>query len=367
MIMIALTDPTFRHRIPRFLRLSFLSSCILCLPLLTTLSWSPLQTVFTSLWHQTRRRYKANATALQGLKLRNEPIYSEEAWSDKDETNRPGMLNVEDLRIGQELIGIVTGVAEFGCFVDVGANKEGLVHISRISRSYIADVTSVVKPGQRVQVWVSELVKGRLLLTMIAPGSTADGEGQDFSAFLGATTDQWFDGEVKGLSSFGATVSVTPPNGGEPVLGVIHVSQFKDGFVEHPADCVREGQNVKVRVLDIDRSRTMLKLSMRKISVAGKIIAEKQDVSALVEISPTQWFDGRVDHAAPFGIFVEVDPTNSGKPVQGLVHVSEIKDGFVIDPVAEVQEGQKIKVRILSADAKSGRVALSLKKLPEPY
>eukprot|EP00435_Cladocopium_sp_Y103_P050979 s2643_g15.t1 len=77
--------------------------------------------------------------------------------------------------------------------------------------------------------------------------------------------------------------------------------------------------------------------------VSSKFLSEPQlrtlqDVSSLLEVSPSEWFTGRVDHAAPFGVFVEMDVPDEDGKVVGLVHISEMREGRVGDPAAEVEE-----------------------------
>lgn len=272
----------------------------------------------------------------------------------------PSELKVQDLKEGQELTGIVVRVVEeLGAFVDVGADKQGLVHLSQVSRKFIPKLAEVVRPGQTVKVWVRAVsLQGRLDLTML----DAAEPDEDVELFREVPPDAWLDGRIQGIHNGGAFVSVTGPNGEGPAEGFIHISQIQDGFLEHPADVLQPGQNVKVRVVESEGRG--LRLSMRKFSARARLHAESQDVSSLLNVSPSEWFTARVDHAAPFGVFVEMDlPEDSGQVV-GLVHISEMREGRVGDPAAEVEEGQELKVRIISVDSSTGRIGMSMKPVP---
>ncbi len=85
---------------------------------------------------------------------------------------KKGVLKLEDLEMGMELLGSVLNVVDFGAFVDIGMHDSGLVHISQLSNQYVRDPHDVVSVGQIVKVWVLELDKARrrVALTMIAPG-----------------------------------------------------------------------------------------------------------------------------------------------------------------------------------------------------
>lgn len=87
---------------------------------------------------------------------------------------KKGVLKLEDLQIGMELLGSVLNVVDFGAFVDIGLHDSGMVHISQLSRKFVGDPHDVVSVGQIVKVWVIEIDKNRrrVALTMIPPGSS---------------------------------------------------------------------------------------------------------------------------------------------------------------------------------------------------
>ena len=85
---------------------------------------------------------------------------------------KKGVLKLEDLEVGMELMGAVLNVVDFGVFVDIGLHDSGLVHISQLSRRFVRDPHDLLNVGQVVKVWVLELDKTRrrVALTMIPPG-----------------------------------------------------------------------------------------------------------------------------------------------------------------------------------------------------
>ncbi len=84
-----------------------------------------------------------------------------------------GVLKLEDLQTGMELMGCVLNVVDFGAFVDIGLHDSGLVHVSQLANRYVQDPHDVVSVGDIVKVWVMEIDKTRrrVSLTMIAPGT----------------------------------------------------------------------------------------------------------------------------------------------------------------------------------------------------
>lgn len=97
---------------------------------------------------------------------------------------RTRQLDFEELQLGQELLGVVQNVVEFGCFVDVGIKESGLVHISQISARYVRSPYESVSVGDIVTVWVIALdkEKSRLSLTMINPNRQSDHQGSGRSS-----------------------------------------------------------------------------------------------------------------------------------------------------------------------------------------
>lgn len=92
---------------------------------------------------------------------------------------RSDVLSVKDLRVGQKLEGVVRNVVDFGAFVDIGIKEDGLVHVSRMSKKFIKDPSSVVAVGQIVTVWVYQIDQsrgGKVGLSMIElpPQAKAD-------------------------------------------------------------------------------------------------------------------------------------------------------------------------------------------------
>jgi uncharacterized protein len=93
---------------------------------------------------------------------------------------KKGVLKLEDLAVGMELMGSVLNVVDFGAFVDIGLHDSGMVHISQLSSRYVRDPHDVVTVGQIVKVWVLEIDKARrrVALTMIAPGTARPQSGR---------------------------------------------------------------------------------------------------------------------------------------------------------------------------------------------
>merc|ERR1712032_380051 len=221
-----------------------------------------------------------------------------------------------------------------------------------------------VEVGQEVDVWVSEIRDdGKLGLTMVEGKIGGGGRRPaDLTAFEAVDPDEWLSGTVDNVLDFGAFVTVTLPDGSASASGLVHISQIKDSFVEDVYAEVEVGQEVQVRIVNVDMERGKMSLSM-KSGFGGAPVAARPpaDLSAFEGIPSDQWLTGKVARTAPFGAFVTVTAPDSDAMADGLVHITAIKDGFVEDVNDEVSEGEEVQVRILSVDVFGGKMSLTMK------
>lgn len=272
-------------------------------------------------------------------------------------------IPVQELETGQELIGVVQGVRPWGCFVDVGADRDGLVHVSHITGDFVESIYDVIQPGQEVTVWVKQVTEeGKLSLSMVKEKATAGaGSKPDLRAFKSLSAEDWLPGVVKSVQKYGAFVEVAALPGSTPATGLVHITDMRDGFISDPSEVVQVGQSVQVRVVNTDLFSRRLSLSMKDPSPSREIRTRPQDVSAFNQVSGTEWFTGRVMRTTNIGAFVEVEPPGGGNPVKGLVHVKHMQeDGIVDDPAQVVDEGQEVRVRVISVEPYSGRIGFSM-------
>lgn len=298
-------------------------------------------------------------------------------WDDPDggpeeTTVTPKQMKVppipyDSLEVGQKYQGTVRSVLDFGAFVDIGAETDGLVHISAVSRERVDNIHDYVEEGQQIEVWVSGIRgDGKYGLTMIE-GKVDGGGGRakaDLTPFSNLNMDDWHKGTVDGVVPFGAFVSVTLEDGAT-ASGLVHISQLQDGFVENVDDVVEVGQEVSVRVLSVDMERGKMSLSMREGyggGGGGGGPREMADVAAFESISSSEWLTGKVARTAAFGAFVTVSTPDGGATADGLVHITKIKDGFVESVEDEVEVGQEVRVRVDSVDVAGGKLGLSMKE-----
>lgn len=138
-----------------------------------------------------------------------------------------------------------------GALVDIGQSLPGVLHISQISETAINKVEDVIKEGQEVTVWVKRVRKDRIELTMIEPLA------YDWKELK---PDMVVKGKVVRLETYGAFVDF-----GAERPGLIHVSELTHSYVKTASDVVKEGDEVEAKVIDVDRRKRQIRLSMKAL------------------------------------------------------------------------------------------------------
>ncbi len=182
-------------------------------------------------------------------------ILSHRAVVEEEKANKKKEL-LESLKPGDVLNGKVQRLAPFGAFVDIGG-VDGLVHISQVAHEHVDDINTVLQEGQEVKVKVlsvdPENERISLSIKETLPGPWANIAER-------VSKGQVLTGTVKRLVSFGAFVEVFPG-----VEGLVHISQISHKHINTPHEVLKEGQEVQVKVLDVNEQEKRLSLSMKEL------------------------------------------------------------------------------------------------------
>jgi len=220
--------------------------------------------------------------------------------------------------------------------------------------------------GVRVRVKKADVDAGLLSLSMKKSrmGNSFSGGGNDYSAFESVLLDTWTTGKVFRIESFGVFVTVKHPETEAEADGLVHITEIRDGIVKSIEDEVEVGQEVNVRIksMDLDARRISLSMKHPGSGISGYEHRALADVSAFAELPTTQWLKGTVVRHAPFGLFVTVKHPETGAEADGLVHITQISDGFVENVENFANIGDKVDVWIQSVDTDSGKICLSMKR-----
>lgn len=151
------------------------------------------------------------------------------------------------------------------------------------------------------------------------------------------------DGVVTGVIDFGAFVNV------DGIEGLVHISEISWERVEDPKKYVKVGENIKAKIIAIDKDR--LSLSIKQMS-------DDPWLSEVKKFKKGEVVEGKITRITPFGAFVQLSPS-----VEALVHVSEMGDDESIDPEQLFKLNETKKFKVLEVDTENRKIALSLKNV----
>jgi small subunit ribosomal protein S1 len=160
---------------------------------------------------------------------------------------------LEELKRKTQLTGTVVKTTLAGAIVDIGMETPGVVHISQLQKDPVNRVEDVVQIGQSVDVWVRRVYpqKGRIELTMIKP---LDLEWRELKK------DMVVKGKVTRIEKFGVFVDI-----GAERPGLVHVSELTHDYIRDPGEAVKEGEEVEVKILAVNRQKKQIKLSIKAL------------------------------------------------------------------------------------------------------
>lgn len=161
--------------------------------------------------------------------------------------------DLNDIKRKMHYSGTVLKTMLAGAVIDIGLEIPGVVHISQIQTEPVNRVEDVLHVGQTVEVWVRRVFpkKKRVELTMIKP---LDLEWREIEK------DMTLKGTVTRLEKFGVFVEI-----GAERPGLVHISEMTHGYIKSPSDMLKEGDEVEVKVLDVNRQKKQIKLSMKAL------------------------------------------------------------------------------------------------------
>lgn len=183
----------------------------------------------------------------------------------EDEKASKKLSVLERIQEGDILKGQVQRLANFGAFVDIGG-VDGLVHISQVSHEHVEDITTVLSEGQEVTVKVlsvdpkNERISLSIKETLPGPWSNIEEK---------ATKGTVLNGKVQRLVPFGAFIEVFPG-----IEGLVHISQISHKHINTPHEVLKEGQEVQVKVLEVNADDKRLSLSIKELQENPNAVEE---------------------------------------------------------------------------------------------
>lgn len=236
---------------------------------------------------------------------------------------------------GMRLKGQVSSIVDFGAFVDLGG-IDGLVHISELSWNHVNHPSEVVKVGDEVEVEVLDVDLTRERISLGLKQTTEDPWVKLVENYPVGTI---VDGKVTKIVPFGAFVEL-----GDSVEGLVHISEMSSKHIDTPAQVVKQGEDVKVKVMEINPERRRISLSMKaaaeelgfEIEVDESLAAEKpakntESAEPAAEPSTEVQDEAAVDAKAPAEAAAQDAPSETTEDATA-------SEGATAEPSAEVQE-----------------------------
>ena len=243
---------------------------------------------------------------------------------------------------GEPVNGRVIEVVKGGLILDLGVR--GFLPASLVDIRRVQDLDEFM--GKELRCKVIELNRSRNNVVLSRRAVLEDERKEMRQAILDRLNPgDVVEGTISNIVDFGAFVDL------DGMDGLIHISELSWSHVNHPSEVLEIGQEVKVKVLDIDRERQRISLGLKQTQTdPWQQVLEQYNEGDTVE--------GKVTKVVTFGAFVEILPG-----VEGLVHISELAQRHVENPREVVSQGDVVPVLILEVDAERRRLSLSLKRV----
>ncbi|MBE2252398.1 MAG: 30S ribosomal protein S1 [Myxococcus sp.] len=251
----------------------------------------------------------------------------------------------EKYPVGTRVHGKVVSLTDYGAFVEIEQGVEGLVHVSEMTwNKRVKHPSKMMEVGRDVEAVVLDIdpKAKRIALGMkqieVNPWTALEDKYPIGSVIKGV---------VRNVTDFGIFVGVE-----EGVDGLVHVSDISwTQRIKHPGELYKKGDIVEAVVLNIDVENERFSLGIKQLSQdPWDTLSERLPVGSRVK--------GKVTKVTDFGGFVEIEPG-----IEGLVHVSEIKEERVENPRDVLAENQEVDVKIIDINTSDRKIALSIKAL----
>ncbi len=245
--------------------------------------------------------------------------------------------------VGAKVRGKVVNLVPYGAFIELEPGVEGLVHITEMSwTKRISKPSELLKVGQELDAVVLGIQKDEqkisLGLRQLEPNPW-DMVRHNYP--VGARVR----GKVRNMTTYGAFIELE-----EGIDGMVHVSDMSwTRKVNHPSEVLKKGDEVDAIVLDVDPNQQRISLGMKQL-----MTDPWTDIDAHFRIGDV--VQGTVSKIANFGAFVELKDG-----IDGMVHISQIKEDRVEKVKDELKPGQQVTARVVKIDRDGRRIGLSIK------
>jgi small subunit ribosomal protein S1 len=272
-------------------------------------------------------------------KNRNNVVLSRRAWLEETQKEQRGEFLI-NLKPGEIRKGTVSSVVNFGAFVDLGG-MDGLVHVSELSWKHVDHPSSVVAVGDEVTVQVLDvdLDKERISLSLKA---TQSDPWQEFAN--AHRVGELVYGRITKLVPFGSFVQV-----GDGIEGLVHISEMAAHHVELPEQVVSPGEELWVKIIDIDLDRRRISLSIKQAAEGGEVAEEYREAFGEHAYDAEGNYIGGFDYSAveftpeteaqaAWADFAETATSDAAAPSTEAGPEESVSDAGEVEPVEAATE-----------------------------
>ncbi len=267
--------------------------------------------------------------------LSKRAVTAELAWDDLEAKFESGEIFEAEVK----------EVVKGGLVVDVGLR--GFIPASLVETYFVEEFEGYKGKTLTLKVVELDREQNRVILSHRAVAEEEEASKKQ-EVLDSLEAGQVIDGTVQRLTDFGVFVSI-----GGGIDGLVHISQLSHEHVEKASDVVTEGQEIKVKVLGVDKENERISLSLKEtLPGPWENISDRAQAGDVLE--------GEVKRLVSFGAFVEVFPG-----VEGLVHISQIANRHIGTPQEVLEPGQTVQVKVLEVNESEKRMSLSIKELEQ--
>ena len=245
---------------------------------------------------------------------------------------------------GAIVTGRVKNITDYGVFVDLGG-MDGLLHMSDLVWGRVPHPSSVVQPGEEIQVQILKFDKEKQRISLGRKQMLPDPWATVPERFPVGTR---VHGKVVGVTDYGAFVQIE-----SGIEGLVHVSEMSwSKHAKHPSKIVKVGDEVEVLVLEVKTDQRRISLGLKQtLPDPWGAAAEKYPVGTIVK--------GRIRNLAEFGAFVELE-----EGMEGLIHISDMSwTERIKNPSEKFKKGDTVEAKVLKVDSQNRRLSLGIKQV----
>ena len=278
-------------------------------------------------------------------KKRNNVVVSRKAVMEMENSEERDEF-ISNLEEGSVVKGIVKNITDYGAFLDLGG-VDGLLHITDMAWKRVKHPSELIKVGDEIDVKVLKFDKDK---TRVSLGLKQLNEDPWFEISNAHPIGSIISGKITNIADYGCFVEIQ--NG---IEGLVHVSEMDWANKNaNPEKLVSLGQEINVKILDIDPER-------RRISLGIKQCEKNPWVEFINNHKTGEHIKGEIKSITDFGVFIGLE-----NGIDGLVHLSDLS--WTIpgeEAVKKYKRGDQLETILLSADPERERISLGVKQLTD--